>query len=75
MKSDRTASIIGTGSYVPEKVMTNADLEKIVDTTDEWIHSRTGIRERRIAGLEQPTSDLAANAAKAAMENAGIKPE
>ena len=75
MKSDRTASIIGTGSYVPEKVMTNADLEKIVDTTDEWIHSRTGIRERRIAGLEQPTSDLAANAAKAAMENARIKPE
>ena len=75
MKSDRTASIIGTGSYVPEKVMTNADLEKIVDTTDEWIHSRTGIRERRIAGLEQPTSDLAANASKAAMENAGIKPE
>jgi 3-oxoacyl-[acyl-carrier-protein] synthase-3 len=75
MKSKRTASIIGTGSYVPERVMTNADLEKIVDTSDEWIHSRTGIRERRIAGIEQPTSDLAANAAKAAMENAGIKPD
>jgi 3-oxoacyl-[acyl-carrier-protein] synthase-3 len=50
-------------------------LEKIVETSDEWIHSRTGIRERRIAGIEQPTSDLAANAAKAAMENAGIKPD
>jgi len=75
MKSKRTASIIGTGSYVPERVMTNADLEKIVETSDEWIHSRTGIRERRIAGIEQPTSDLAANAAKAAMENAGIKPD
>ncbi len=70
--SSRTASIIGTGSYVPEKVLTNAELEKLVETSDEWIRSRTGIRERRIAGLEQPTSDLAANAAKAAMENAGI---
>ena len=70
--TSRTASIIGTGSYVPEKVLTNAELEKLVETSDEWIRSRTGIRERRIAGLEQPTSDLAANAAKAAMENAGI---
>jgi 3-oxoacyl-[acyl-carrier-protein] synthase-3 len=68
----RTTSIIGTGSYVPDRVMTNADLEKIVETSDEWIYTRTGIRERRIAGLEQPTSDLAANAARAAMENAGI---
>jgi 3-oxoacyl-[acyl-carrier-protein] synthase-3 len=68
----RTASIIGTGSYVPERVLTNADLEKIVDTSDEWILTRTGIRERRVAGLEQPTSDLAANAARSAMENAGI---
>ena len=71
----RTASIIGTGSYVPEKILTNAELEKLVETSDEWIRSRTGIRERRIAGLEQPTSDLAANAAKAAMENAGITAE
>ncbi len=75
MKANRTASIIGTGSYVPERVMTNADLEKIVETSDDWIHSRTGIRERRIASIEQPTSELAANSAKAAMENAGIKPE
>lgn len=67
-----TASIIGTGSYVPERILTNAELEKIVETSDEWILSRTGIRERRIADLEQPTSDLAANAARAAIENAGI---
>lgn len=71
----RTASIIGTGSYVPEQILTNADLETIVETSDEWIYSRTGIRERRVAGLEQPTSDLAANAARAAMENAGITAE
>lgn len=71
----RTASIIGTGSYVPERIMTNADLEKIVETSDEWIFTRTGIRERRIAGLEEPTSDLATKAAKAAMGNAGITPE
>ncbi len=68
----RTASIIGTGSYVPEKVLTNADLEKIVETSDEWIQTRTGIRERRVAGLEQPTSELAANAARSALENAGV---
>lgn len=68
----RTASIIGTGSYVPVKVLTNADLEKIVETSDEWIQTRTGIKERRIAELEQPTSDLAAHAARAAMENASI---
>jgi len=72
MKSDRTASIIGTGSYVPEKVMTNAELEKLVETSDEWIQTRTGIRERRIAGPEQATSDMAARAALAAVENAGI---
>ncbi len=70
--ASRTASIIGTGSYVPDKILTNAELEKLVETSDEWIRSRTGIRERRIAGLEQPTSDLAANAARAAMDNAGI---
>ena len=68
----RTVSIIGTGSYLPERVMTNADLEKMVETNDEWIVSRTGIKERRIASAEQSTSDLAANAARAAMENAGI---
>ena len=69
---NRSASIIGTGSYAPDRVMTNADLEKLVETSDEWIHSRTGIRERRIAGTEMPTSEMAARAALAAMENAGI---
>jgi 3-oxoacyl-[acyl-carrier-protein] synthase-3 len=68
----RTVSIIGTGSYVPEKVLTNADLEKLVETSDEWIITRTGIRERRIATPEEATSDLAAKAAQAALENAGI---
>ncbi len=70
----RSASIIGTGSYAPDRVMTSADLEKLVETSDEWIQSRTGIRERRIAGPEMPTSDMAARAAEAAMENAGVKP-
>ena len=74
-ESLRTASIIGTGSYAPDRVMTNADLEKLVETSDEWIQTRTGIRERRIAGPEQPTSDLAAKAALAAIENAGISVE
>src|SRR6187200_2687776 len=71
----RTVSIIGTGSYVPERVLANAELEKLVDTSDDWITSRTGIRERRIAAAGEFTSDLAANAAKAAIENAEIKPE
>ena len=71
-KPKRTVSIIGTGSYLPERVLTNVDLEKMVETNDEWIVSRTGIKERRIASAEQSTSDLAANAALAAMENAGI---
>jgi 3-oxoacyl-[acyl-carrier-protein] synthase-3 len=55
----RTCSIAAVGSYVPEKVLTNADLEKIVDTTDEWITSRTGIKERRIAADNEFTSDMA----------------
>ena len=71
-KSKRTVSIIGTGSYVPERVLTNADLEKMVETNDEWIVTRTGIRERSIAADDESTSDLAAKAALAAMENAGI---
>ncbi len=73
--SSLSASIIGTGSYVPEKVLSNADLERLVETNDEWIVSRTGIRERRIAATEQTTSDLAAEAAKAALLNAGVNPE
>ena len=70
----RTVSIIGTGSYVPERVLSNADLEKLVETSDEWITTRTGIKERRIAGDNEFTSDLATNAAKAALENSGISP-
>jgi 3-oxoacyl-[acyl-carrier-protein] synthase-3 len=68
----RTVSIVGTGSYVPEKILTNADLSKIVATDDEWITSRTGIKERRIAADEECTSDMGAKAALAAMEQAGI---
>lgn len=67
-----SASIIGTGAYVPEKILSNAELEKLVETNDEWIVTRTGIRERRIAAQDQSTSDMAAEAAKAALLNAGI---
>lgn len=74
-KSLRTVSIIGTGIYVPERTMTNRDLEKIVDTTDEWIFTRTGMRERRIAENGQATSGLAAGAAEAALSSAGIGAE
>jgi len=69
------SSIIGTGSYMPEKVLTNDDLSKIVDTNDEWITTRTGIKERRIAADDQATSDLAAEAARRAMASAGVAPE
>lgn len=65
--------IAGTGSYLPEKVLTNDDLTKIVDTTDEWIQSRTGIRERHIAADGETTSDLGYNAAVRALEAAGIE--
>ncbi len=68
----RTVSIIGTGSYVPEKILTNEDLSKIVDTSDEWITTRTGIKERRVAAPDEQTSDMAAKAALKAMEQAGI---
>ena len=59
----RTVSIVGTGSYVPEKRLTNDDLTKIVDTSDEWITVRTGIKERRIAAKEETTSEMATKAA------------
>ena len=68
----RTCSITAVGSYVPERILTNADLEKIVDTTDEWITTRTGIKERRLAAEDEFTSDMAARAAERAMEKAGI---
>ncbi len=66
------AGIIGLGKYVPEKVVTNFDLEKTLDTNDEWIRTRTGIEERRIAGPEEDTSDLAIAAAQKAIDDAGI---
>lgn len=66
------ARIIGTGGYLPEKVLTNADLEKIVETSDEWIVTRTGIRERHIAAEGQTTCDLAEQAARQAMQRAGV---
>ncbi|UOQ92826.1 ketoacyl-ACP synthase III [Halobacillus shinanisalinarum] len=69
------AGIIGTGHYVPEKVLTNQDLEKIVETSDEWIRTRTGIEERRIASDDMDTSDMAFHAAESALENAGVKAE
>src|SRR5690242_11470472 len=68
----RTCSISGVGAYVPAKVLTNADLEKMVETTDEWITTRTGIKERHIAEPNQFTSDLGAEAARRAMKMAGI---
>jgi len=68
-------TIAGTGSYLPEKVLTNADLEKIVDTSDEWIVSRTGIKERRIAASDEFTSHMATKAAERALEQAGMVAE
>lgn len=67
------ARIIATGSYAPEKVMSNSDLEKIVATSDEWISERTGIKERRIAGEKQATSDLALEASRMALQYADMK--
>ena len=69
-----TTKIIGTGSYVPAQIVTNDELSKIVETNDQWIRSRTGIGERRIA-TDDSTSDMAAKAAARAIEQAGIDPE
>lgn len=69
------ARIVATGSYLPERVLTNQDLEKIVDTTDEWISTRTGMKERRIAGTEEFTSDLGLKAAQNALQKSGIAPQ
>ena len=66
------AAIRGTGSYVPSKVMTNADFEKVIDTTDEWIVQRTGIKERRVMGEGETTSSMALAAAKAALADAKV---
>ena len=67
--------LTGIGAYAPEQVLTNADLEGMVDTSDEWIVTRTGIKERRIASTEQAASDLALPAARAALDQAGVDPE
>jgi 3-oxoacyl-[acyl-carrier-protein] synthase-3 len=75
MRQLRPVGIIGTGKYVPEKILTNSDLEKIVETNDEWIVSRTGIRERHIAAPHEATSDLAYEAALKALDSAGMKAE
>lgn len=72
--SVKSVRIAGTGSYLPEKVLTNHDLEAMVETSDEWIATRTGIRERRIAAEGQLTSHLAAEAAKKALAQAGVAP-
>lgn len=69
------ARIIGTGSYTPEAIVTNDDLAKRVDTSDEWIFSRTGIRQRRVARIDEQTSDMATEAARRALDMAGIRPE
>ena len=71
----RTCSITGVGSYVPARILTNADLEKMVDTSDEWITSRTGIKERRQAAKNEFTSDMAVKAAQRAMKMAGVTAE
>lgn len=69
------ASIAGIGSYVPEKILTNSDLEKIVETSDEWITTRSGIKERHIAADDQATSDLSLIAAQRALKSACLKPK
>jgi len=71
----RPVGILGTGRYLPDRVLSNADLEKIVDTSDEWIYTRTGMRERRIAAPDQATSDLCIEAGRLALEDAGVGPE
>ncbi len=71
----KRVKIVSTGSYLPEKVLTNHDLEKMVDTSDEWITTRTGIKERHIAAENEATSDLILKAAKKALEKANLKPE
>ena len=67
MSQKTYAAITGTGHYAPEKVLTNADLEKLVDTSDEWIVTRTGIRERRIAAERELTSEMGTRAARRAL--------
>lgn len=71
----QSAGIIGIGSYLPKKILTNVDLEKIIDTSDEWITTRTGIKQRHIAAQEEATSDLATQAALSGLHDAGMHPK
>ncbi|WP_034848380.1 beta-ketoacyl-ACP synthase III [Ruminiclostridium josui] len=75
IKSTKSVGIIGTGSFVPEKVLTNNDLEKLVDTSDEWIRKRTGISERHVLDEDVPNYTMGIEAAKRALEDAGVEPE
>ncbi|MBD3427029.1 MAG: beta-ketoacyl-ACP synthase III [Candidatus Omnitrophica bacterium] len=72
---NKKVGILGVGKFLPEQVLTNADLERMVETTDEWITTRTGIKERRIASDRVATSDMAVKAAKSALKNADLEPE
>ena len=74
-KPGRSVSIVGTGSYVPERILTNDELSERVQTTDEWITTRTGIKQRRIAAKDEYTSDMATRAALAALEQANLGPK
>jgi len=75
VKKEKRIKISSIGIYLPDKVLTNLDLEKMVETSDEWITTRTGIKERRIASDQQVTSDLGVAAARQALDRAGLKPE
>ena len=74
MKAVRSVKIVGTGRYVPSRVMTNEDFAKIVETSDEWITTRTGIKERRIAAADETVSDMAVSASREALKDAGLEP-
>ncbi|HEU0225037.1 MAG TPA: 3-oxoacyl-ACP synthase, partial [Steroidobacteraceae bacterium] len=71
---NRYSRVAGTGSYLPERVLSNAELERMVETTDEWIRTRTGIERRHIAGPDESSSSLAEHAARRALNSAGLAP-
>src|SRR5262249_58522690 len=73
--AERRTCITAVGRYVPERIMTNADLEKIVETSDEWIRTRTGIRQRHVVEKGTGTSELAVRAAKEALRRRGVEPQ
>ena len=75
MNSIFKAAVAGTGAYVPEKILTNQDLEKALDTSDDWITTRTGIKERRIAAENESASTMGAMAARQALESAKVSPD